>query len=266
MEYRRTEIRAGAFLLLSFAIVAVMVFTVSDIQSVFKKKREVKALFLFSDGIEKNAQVRLSGVKIGKVANIRVAPEHGDKIELTLSVLSDTVTKEDAKAAIKSLGLVGGKYVELTGGSPRARALGPGGIIIGDESFKLEDLTKAALDMVGKLKNVATNLDRMLGDPAMAKSLKTTIQNLQEVSDNIKVMTSSKEEVAQGLKNLPELLKKLDESANNLKAVTEKSDKLVGDNKKNIDEMIEHFKNMGKNLKEASEEIKKEPWKLLRKP
>ena len=95
MEYRRTEIRAGIFLLLSFIVLAAMVFAVSDIRSLFKKKREVKALFLFSDGIEKNAQVRLSGVKIGKVANIRVAPEHGDKIELTLSVLSDTVTKED---------------------------------------------------------------------------------------------------------------------------------------------------------------------------
>ena len=33
-------------------------------------------------------------------------------------------------------------------------------------------------------------------------------------------MTSSKEEVAQGLKNLPELLKKLDASAESLKAIT----------------------------------------------
>ncbi len=266
MEYRRTEIRAGVFLLVSFAILVVMVFAVSDIQSLFKKKKEVKALFLFSDGIEKNAQVRLSGIKVGKVADIRVAPEFTGKIELTLSIFSDTVVKEDTKAAIKTLGLVGGKYVELTGGSPKARLLGPGGMIIGEESFKLEDLTRAALDVVDKLKNVATNLDHMLGDPALAKALKNTIQNLQEVSANVKTMTSNKDEVAQTLKDLPALLKKIDESANNLKALTEKSDKLVGDNKKNIDEMVEHFRDMGKNLKDASEEIKKAPWKLLRKP
>jgi len=266
MEYRRTEIRAGVFLLLSFAVLVVMVFAVSDIQSLFKKRKEVKALFLFSDGIEKNAQVRLSGIKVGKVADIRVAPEFADKIELTLSIFSETVIKQDTKAAIKSLGLVGGKYVELTGGTPQARLLEPGGMIIGEESFKLEDLTKAALDVAGKLKSIATNLDHMLGDPALAKSLKTTIQNLQEVSENVKAMTSNKDEVAQTLKNLPVLLKKIDESADNLKALTEKSDKLVGDNKKNIDEMVEHFRDMGKNLKDASEEIKKAPWKLLRKP
>ena len=266
MEYRRTEIRAGIFLLLSFAILVVMVFAVSDIQSLFKKKKEMKVLFLFSDGIEKNAQVRLSGIKVGKVADIRVAPEFADKIELTLSIISETVIKQDTKAAIKSLGLVGVKYVELTGGTPQARLLEPGGMIIGEESFKLEDLTKGALEVAGKLKNIAANLDHMLGDPALAKSLKITIRNLQEASANVKAMTSNKDEVAQTLKNLPILLKKIDESADNLKALTEKSDKIVGDNTKNIDEMVEHFRDMGKNLKDASEEIKKAPWKLLRKP
>jgi phospholipid/cholesterol/gamma-HCH transport system substrate-binding protein len=266
MEYRRSEIRAGVFLLLSFAVLAVMVFAVSDIQSLFKKKKEVKVLFLFSDGIEKDAQVRFSGIKIGKVSNIRVAPEQGDKVELTLSVFSDTVIKQDTRAAIKSLGLVGGKYVELTGGSPQARTLSSGELLKGDESLKLEDLTKVAIEVIGKLKSIADNLDKMLGDPAMAKSLKTSVKNLQDVSENIKAMTANKDEVAQTLKNLPELLKKIDESANNLKAITEKSDKLVGENRKNIDEMVEHFRDMGKNLKDASEEIKKEPWKLLRKP
>jgi len=266
MEYRRNEIRAGVFLLLSFAILAVMIFAVSDIQSLFKKKKEVKVLFLFSDGIEKNAPVRLSGIKIGKVTDIRVAPEKGDKIELTLSVFDDTILRRDTKAAIKTQGLVGGKYVELTGGSSQSPALEPGGLIIGEESLKVDDLTKMALDVVVKLKNIASNLDKMLGDPTLANSLKTTIENLQDVSSNIKVMTSSKEEVAQGLKNLPEILKKLDASAENLKAITAKSDTIVTENKKNIDAAMESFKEMAKNLKETTDDVKSHPWKLLRKP
>jgi phospholipid/cholesterol/gamma-HCH transport system substrate-binding protein len=273
MEYRRSEIRAGIFLLLSFAVLTVMVFAVSDIQSLFRKTKEVKALFLVSDGIEKNAQVRLSGIKVGKVSGIRIAPEYSEKVELTLSIFSDTVIKKDTKAAIKSLGIVGGKYVELSGGSPLSAELDSKGIIIGDESMKLEDLTKSAMEVVGRLKSIAANLDSILGDPALSKSLKATIRNLQEVSSNIKVMTSSKEEVAQGLKNLPDILKKIDDSAANLKAITEKTSDLVGktgelvkENRKNIDEMVVHFRDMGKNLKDASEDVKKEPWKLLRKP
>jgi len=123
MEYRRSEIRAGIFLLLAFAILVVMVFAVSDIQSLFKKKKDIKVLFAFSDGIEKNAQVRLSGIKIGKVTHIRVAPEHRDNVELTLSIFSDTVLKQDAKAAIKSLGLVGGNMWSCPVVRPRRKRL-----------------------------------------------------------------------------------------------------------------------------------------------
>ncbi len=266
MEYRRNEIRAGVFLLLSFVILTVMIFAVSDIQSLFKKKKEVKVLFQFSDGIEKNAPVRLSGIKVGKVSDIRVAPELGDKIELTLSVFSDTVIRRDTKAAIKTLGLVGGKYVELTGGSPQSPLLEQGGVIIGEESFKMEDLTKTALDVVNKLKNIATNIDAMLGDPAFTKSLRTTVANLQDVSANIKVMTSSKDEVAQGLKDLPVILKKVEESMNNIKAISEKSDAMLGDNKKNIDATMESVKEITNNLKELTADVKKHPWKLIRKP
>ncbi len=266
MEYRRSEIRAGVFLLASFVVLVVMVFAVSDIQSLFRKKKDIKALFSAGDGIEKNAPVRYSGMKIGKVDKVRVAPEHGDKIELTLSVYRDMEIREDAKAAIKTLGLVGGKYVEISGGSPRAKVLGPGAVLHGEESLKLEDLTRVGIDVALKLKNIANNLNNMLGDPATAKSLKATVQNLQEVTANLKTMTSSKEEVAQGLKNLPETLKKLEESANNLKALTEKSDKIVGENKKNIDDMLQSFRDMAKNLKDASEDVKAAPWKLLRKP
>lgn len=266
MEYRRTEIRAGVFLLLSFVILAVMAFAVSDIQSLFRKKKDVKVLFTFSDGIEKNAPVRFSGLKIGKVKHIRVATEQEDRIELALSVYSDTVIKQDTKAAIKTLGLVGGKYVELTGGSPQARPLKPGEVLRGEETLKLEDLTKAALEVVAKLRNIANNLNSILGDPATAKSLKTTVQNLQEISSNIKVMTASKDEVAQGLKSLPEILKKLDESTNNLKAITDKTDAILGDNKKNIDKTLENIQEMTKNLKQTSEDVKSNPWKLLRKP
>ena len=284
MEYRRSEVGAGIFILVSFIILALMIFAVSDIQSLFKKKKEIKVLFQYSDGIEKNAPVRYSGIKIGKVTNIRMAPEFGDKVELTLSIYHDAIIKEDTRAAIKTQGLVGDKYVELSGGSPQMSVLEPGKLLIGEESFKLEDLTKAGLELVTKMKGIANNIDRiannidrMTGDPATTASIKTILHNLQDTSANLEVMTSSKDEVAQGLKDLPEMLKKLEDSttvilkkledsSTNLKAVTEKTDTMLGDNKKKIDDTLDNIKQMTQNLKETSEDVKSHPWKLLRKP
>ncbi len=263
MEYKRNEIGAGIFLLVSFAILVVMIFAVSDIQSLFKKKKEFKVLFQFSDGIEKNAQVRYSGIKIGKVIDVRVAPEQGDRIELTLSVLRDSVIKTDTKASIKTLGLVGGKYVELTGGSPGAKPIEPGSILVGEESFKIEDLTKIGLEIAGKVKNIINNLDHIAGDPATATSVKAMIKNLQDLSANLKVMTSNNEQIAQGL---PLLLKRLDDTTNNLKTITEKTDKIVGDNQKKVDDTMDNVRQITQNVKDFTAEVKAHPWKLLRKP
>jgi phospholipid/cholesterol/gamma-HCH transport system substrate-binding protein len=280
MEYKRSEIAAGVFLLASLALVAVMIFAVSDMQSLFKNKKDVMVLFQFSDGIEKNAQVRYSGIKIGKVANVRMAPESNDKVELTLSVYSDAVIKEDTKASIKTLGLVGGKYVELTGGTQQARPLAPGAALTGEESFKMEDLTKAGLEVVERIKNITNNVDRLVGDPATVKAVRTIALNLQaasadirELTANVVVMTSGREEIAQGMKNvpvilnkLPEILKKLDDTAAVLKETTDKANAVVGDNRKKIDDTLDNVKELTKNLKELTEDVKGSPWKLIRKP
>jgi len=208
----------------------------------------------------------ISGIKIGKVTDIRVLPEKGDLVELTLSVYDDAVIKEDSKAAIKSLGLVGGKYVELTGGSPTGKLLKEGGVLRGEESLKMEELTKAGMEVVGKLRHIAENLDRIAGDPALAKSIKGTVENVEAVTANVKTMTSSKEEVALALKSFPDMIRKLDASIANLRAATEKTDAMMGENRKQIDQTMENVQELTSNVKEFTAEVKKNPWKLLRKP
>jgi phospholipid/cholesterol/gamma-HCH transport system substrate-binding protein len=273
MQYRKNEIRAGAFILISFVIMVVLLFSVSDLQGIFKKRKEYKVLFLSNDGLEKNANVRISGIRIGRVSGMRVVPELGNKVELTLDVFEDAVIKEDVKASIKTLGLVGKKYVDISGGTSNARQLRPGAVLYGEESLKMEDLTRMAMEVVDKLKGVAQNIEkivqnveRTVGDPALAKNIKGAVLNVNEITENVKVMTSSKDEVAQTLRNLPDLLKKVDASVENLKEITEKTDKLVGENRKNVDATMDNVKEITNNLKEMTEDVKKHPWKLIRKP
>ena len=273
MEYRKNEVRAGAFILTSFVIAVVMLFAVSDLQGLFKKRKEYKVLFLSNEGLEKNANVRISGIRIGRVSDMRVVPELGGKVELTLDVFDEAVIKEDMKVSIRTLGLIGKKYVDFSGGTSEAKLLKPGALLYGEESLKMEDLTRIGLDVVNKLKGlvqniekIVQNVERTVGDPALSKNIKGAMQNVNEITENVKVMTSSKDEVAETLKNLPELLKKIDASVENLKEITDKTDKLVGENRKNIDATMENVKEITNNLKEMTDDVKKHPWKLIRKP
>ncbi len=280
MEYRRNEVRAGALILTAFVITVVMLFSVSDLQGIFRKHKEYKVIFLSNDGLEKHATVRISGIRVGRVSDMRVLPEQGNKVELTLDVDADAVIKEDVKVSIRTQGLVGKKYVDISGGSADAKPLAPGAVLYGEESIKLEDLTRTAMDVAGRLKDVAQNIerivrnvDRTVGDPALAKNVKNAVQNVNEITENakvmtenLKVMTESKEEVAEALKSLPELLKKVDASMANLKELTAKTNELVGENRKNVDAAMENVKVTTDNLKALTEDVKKHPWKLIRKP
>jgi phospholipid/cholesterol/gamma-HCH transport system substrate-binding protein len=273
MEYRKNEIRAGAFILISFLILVGLLFSVSDLQGMFKKRKEYKVLFQANEGLEKHANVRISGIRVGRVSNMRIVPELGNKVELTLDVFEDAVIMEDVKVSIKTQGVVGKKYVDISGGTPNARPLKPGAVLYGEESLKMEDLTRMAMDAVNRLKGVALsiekvvqNVERTVGDPALAKNIKGAVANVNDITENVKVMTSSKDEVAKTLKELPELMKKVDASIANLKEITEKTDKLIGENRKNIDDTLANVKEISANVKDVSEKMKKDPWILIRKP
>jgi phospholipid/cholesterol/gamma-HCH transport system substrate-binding protein len=273
MEYRKNEIRAGIVILTSFVILVVMLVSVSDLQGLFKKRKEYKALFSVSEGLEKNASVRYAGIRIGRVKNVRVVPELGGKVEITLEVYAEAVIKEDARASIKTLGLVGRKHVEVSGGSPAANPLAPGGTIQSDEALKIEDLTRTGMEIATKVKHIAVSLDRLLGDPALSRNIKGTLQNVESATQNIKEITESKDQVSEAIRALPEIVKKLDANLENLKAVMEKTEALLGrtdallaDNRKQLDEVIENSKQISGNLKELTDDVKKHPWKLIRKP
>jgi ElaB/YqjD/DUF883 family membrane-anchored ribosome-binding protein len=61
-------------------------------------------------------------------------------------------------------------------------------------------------------------------------------------------------------------MKKVDASVANLKEITEKTDKLVGENRKNIDDTLANVKEISSNVKDLTEKMKKDPWILIRKP
>ena len=61
-------------------------------------------------------------------------------------------------------------------------------------------------------------------------------------------------------------MKKVDASIANLKEITDKTDKLMGENRKNIDDTLANVKDISTNVKDLTEKMKKDPWILIRKP
>lgn len=85
---------------------------------------ELTASFRSAEGIGVGTEVRMAGVRIGKVTSLELNSETY-RAEAKISVIDGLAFSEDSQIIVSSEGLLGGHYVEIVpGGSPDN--LGPG--------------------------------------------------------------------------------------------------------------------------------------------
>jgi len=132
MKIIDSELLVGLFLLCGIAVLAY--FSLHLGQVGFSKSSEgytVQAEFTNAGGLQDGAMVELAGVKIGRVVAVQLTPDY--HAHVTIHLHPTVVLKEDAKATIKSAGLIGERYVEILPGTT-ANQIAPGGYIRHTES------------------------------------------------------------------------------------------------------------------------------------
>ena len=76
-------------------------------------------------GLSKDSVVKLHGVDIGRVGEIRIDPKDVGRIEILLKIRRGVPIKEDMVAFVQITGLTGLKSIEIDGGTNRAVTLQP---------------------------------------------------------------------------------------------------------------------------------------------
>lgn len=74
-------------------------------------------------GLNLAAPVKYMGVDVGKVSDIRLDPHNPQQVRLQFALEAGTPVKTDTEAVLKTQGLTGIAYVELSGGSASAPLL-----------------------------------------------------------------------------------------------------------------------------------------------
>jgi phospholipid/cholesterol/gamma-HCH transport system substrate-binding protein len=74
-------------------------------------------------GLNLNAPVKYTGVDVGKVQEIQLDPGNPKRVNLLFAIERGTPIKEDTEAVLKTQGLTGIAYVELSGGAADAPLL-----------------------------------------------------------------------------------------------------------------------------------------------
>jgi len=192
------EVKTGLLILVCLIILVGFTLAVSNFMGI-EKTYELKAMFNWVSGLEKHAPVRLRGVEAGEVKDVEIL-YRGDetKILLTLLLKEKAKVREGTKAYVSMLGMMGEKYVELTGGPPGAAFLKPGSIITGEDPAMMEELIDIGKNVAAEVEVVMADIRSLINhldevvvenrediDFAIDK-LKTTATNFEEFSDDIK--------------------------------------------------------------------------------
>lgn len=117
MSENTTEVIVGGIVLavaVGFAVYAGKVTGLTGAQDSY----ELHASFRSADGVDMGTDVRLAGVKVGRVTDLTLDPATY-RAGARFTVREGIEIPDDSAVAISSEGLLGGNYVEiLPGGSP----------------------------------------------------------------------------------------------------------------------------------------------------
>ena len=119
-------------------------------------------------GLNLNAPVKYSGVDVGKVRGIRLDPSNPERVNLLFAIERGTPIKVDTIAMLKTQGLTGITYVELSGGvkgSPPLRAIaGARYPVIRTKPSLSARLENILTNVLAKLDSTSTNINAILSD------------------------------------------------------------------------------------------------------
>ena len=120
-----TELLVGLFMIIGIACLTYLSVKLGRMEIVGDKGYKLYAEFSEIGGLKNGASVEIAGVEVGRVKNISLS-DYQAKIELQIN--SGVKIQEDSIAAVKTKGLLGEKYIQISPGGDD-KIIPPGGKI-----------------------------------------------------------------------------------------------------------------------------------------
>lgn len=224
-EIRRklSYIKIGVFFLAGLMLFFISLILIQD-TVFFRPSYELNVVFEFAEGLKRASPVRFCGVDIGQIREVRVisSPE-GAKVKVRASLEKGIKIPRDSHFFINSLSLFGEKYLEIIPPAQFSGYLDEGEIIKGMSPVPLFQLFAGFNKTMEEIKS-------FIEDGQIKESMERTIENLEKISFETKILIS-------GLKE-----------------------------KKGTVGRLFYDDSLYRKTEEFISDIKENPWKLLHKP
>ncbi|MEM7008252.1 MAG: MlaD family protein [Thermodesulfobacteriota bacterium] len=199
---RAINFRVGLFVIIAIAIVSTMIFMLGGEQNYFEKSYTLKTSFKNTAGLIKGAAVRLSGVRIGAVTDLGFANDPvGDKvINVTMQVNKEGMSRlnPDARATIKTEGLLGDKFIEIIPGTQQPLASPPDVVTIQSQTpIEFASIIGQSGDLLANIISISKSLDKIVKGIGEGQNL----ENINQTIASVKATSEALQENMEAIKN-----------------------------------------------------------------
>ena len=243
MRTGNLEFRVGVFVVAAFAILAYMVLRAGELY--LRPGYTVRLVFDTVSGIDKGSPIRLAGVPIGEVKKLRSLRNTDGKmhVEIDAFVEQGVSIEQDSEMRVATMGFLGEKYIEIHPGTPGSTAVAPGEVLVGRQLTGVDDLFDSGQKLIQKMEYMIEDIRGLVSDPEFKQAVKGTFVNGDQAMKNFNDATA------------------------NLKEASESAKIVLGrlrDGEGTIGRLLKEDK-MAKDLEAFAADIKKNPWKLLKR-
>jgi len=212
-QLKWSELKVGVTVVVAGLVLAVLIILMSGTGGIFTHKLILKSYFFDAQGLRVGAPVRLSGVDVGNVSQIRVVPNKPlAPVEVTMKVNSKYRfnLRKDSNTLLSTAGVLGETYINIDS----SKAVGPevhdGDVLPTSEEPGYQDVMRSTQNALQNMQALLARMDRIVAfvesgqgsvgkliyDPALYNRVNSTVNDFQKLVG----------EVAQGQGSLGRLL------------------------------------------------------------
>lgn len=175
------EARVGLFFLIALMVVGVVALFLGDFW-VRARSYTITGYFQNVQGLVSGAEVRMAGVKIGRVTAVTLTPDARfpkSPAAVRMAIFREVIIYDNDELLIQQGALLGDKYVEVVRGpgKPTAR-LTHGQCIAGGKAVGIEDLTEEARALVREARGALTSIRGLFATEFNAQAIRTILTNV----------------------------------------------------------------------------------------
>jgi phospholipid/cholesterol/gamma-HCH transport system substrate-binding protein len=203
-QLKWSQLRVGITVIVASLTLGFLLFLMSGTAGLFTPRITLKTYFDNAQGLRRGAPVRLSGVDIGNVTDIRIVPEKSRQltpVEITVKVSTryNYALRRDSVASLETAGVLGETFLDVDS----AQAIGPAARdgdtlptavhpdfnqVVRASQGTLENmdaLLKRADRILAFAESGKGSLGKLIYDPLLYNRLSSTVAEFQKIVEQI---------------------------------------------------------------------------------